>query len=56
MKAAHVTAPGRVSVVEVSEPQPDHAVIRPQIVSICGSDLKAVYNLRDGNRPGRPAG
>ena len=47
MKAAHVTAPGRVSVVEVSEPPPkvDHAVVRPEIVSICGSDLKAVYSL-----------
>ncbi len=47
MKAAHVTAPGRISVVEVDEPQAkaDHAVIRPEIVSICGSDLKSVYTL-----------
>ena len=53
MKAAHITAPGRVSVVEVEEPQPqaDHAVIRPQIVSICGSDLKSVYDLPDGDYP-----
>ena len=47
MKAAHVTAPGRISVVEVDEPQAkaDHAVIRPEIVSICGSDLKSVFTL-----------
>ena len=53
MKAAHVTAPGQVSVVEVEEPQQqvDHAVIRPQIVSICGSDLKSVYNLPAGDYP-----
>ncbi len=47
MRASHISAPGRVSVVEVEEPQPraDHAVIRPEIISVCGSDLKAVYSL-----------
>ena len=47
MKASHITAPGRVSVVDAAEPQPqtDHAVVRAEIVSICGSDLKAVYSL-----------
>ena len=47
MRASHISAPGRVSVVEVEEPQPkaDHAVIRPEIISVCGSDLKAAYTL-----------
>ena len=53
MRAAHVTAPGQVSVVDVEEPQPkaDHVVIRPEIISICGSDLKAVYTLPAGEYP-----
>ena len=53
MRASHITAPGRVSLVDVDEPRPkvDHAVVRPEVVSICGSDLKAVYTLPAGEYP-----
>ena len=45
MRAAHVLAPGRVEVVEAPAPTPapGYALVRPELVSICGSDLHAVY-------------
>ena len=45
MRAAHVLAPGRVEVVEAPAPipAPGYALVRPELVSICGSDLHAVY-------------
>jgi threonine dehydrogenase-like Zn-dependent dehydrogenase len=45
MQAAHVTAPGTVRVDSFADPEPaaGHAVVRPELISICGSDLLAVY-------------
>lgn len=46
MQAAHVTSPGTVRVESFPEPEltPGHAVVRPELISICGSDLRAVYD------------
>ena len=45
MRAACVVAPGRVEVVDAPVPTlaPGHALVRPELVAICGSDLHAVY-------------
>ena len=46
MQAAHVTSPGTVRLESFPEPEltPGHAIVRPELISICGSDLRAVYD------------
>ncbi len=46
MQAAHVTSPGTVRIESFPEPEltPGHAVVRPELITICGSDLRAVYD------------
>ena len=53
MQAAHVTAPGAVRVDAFPDPEPaaGHAVVRPELISICGSDLLAVYGQPDDAYP-----
>ena len=46
MRAAQIVAPGQVEVVEtpVPTPAPGYARVRPELMTICGSDLRQVYN------------
>ena len=46
MRAARVVAPGRVEVVAAPPPVPAAgcAQLRPELVTICGSDLRTVYS------------
>jgi threonine dehydrogenase-like Zn-dependent dehydrogenase len=45
MRAVRVVSPGKIEFVEVPEPvlQPGHALVRPLILSLCGSDVHMVY-------------
>ena len=45
MRAVQVVAPGKAVFVEVEEPklQPDHAIVRPLKVSLCGSDIRMLH-------------
>ena len=47
VKAAHITAPGKVEVVETAAPslEIDHAIVRPELISICGTDLRVFNSL-----------
>ena len=56
MQAAHVTSPGAVRIDSFPEPElsPGHAVVRPELISICGSDLRAVYDQPAGVYPLAP--
>ena len=56
MQAAHVTSPGTVRIDSFPEPElsPGHAVVRPELISICGSDLRAVYDQPAGAYPLAP--
>ena len=56
MQAAHVSAPGTVRVDTFADPEPaaGHAVIRPELISICGSDLRAVYDQQADAYPLQP--
>ena len=47
MRAARIVAPGRVQVVDAPPPVPAAgcARLRPELVTICGSDLRQVYSL-----------
>lgn len=56
MQAAHVTSPGAVRIDSFPEPEltPGHAVVRPELISICGSDLRAVYDQPAGAYPLAP--
>ena len=53
MRAIQVTAPGQVGFVEapVPSPRPGQALVRPLIVSLCGSDVRAVYCAPDEEYP-----
>ena len=46
MQAALITEPGLVKITNVPEPtlMTGQAVIRPELIAICGSDLRAVYD------------
>ena len=46
MRAARVTAPGQVEVVAAPAPEPaaGQAQLRPELVTLCGSDLRTVYS------------
>ena len=46
MRAAHVTAPGKVEVVSTPAPAPaaGQAQLSPELVTLCGSDLRTVYS------------
>ena len=46
MRAARVTAPGQVEVVSTPAPEPaaGQAQLRPELVTLCGSDLRTVYS------------
>lgn len=46
MLAAYVTAPGNIEVIEAADPElmVGQAIVRPELISICGSDLRAVYD------------
>lgn len=46
IRAARVTAPGRVEVVATPAPEPaaGQAQLRPELVTLCGSDLRTVYS------------
>jgi L-iditol 2-dehydrogenase len=48
-----VTARGVVEIIELDPPQleVDRAIVRPEILSICGSDLKVLYTLPDAAYP-----
>ena len=56
MRAAHVTSPGTVRFESFPEPEltPGHAIVRPELISICGSDLRAVYDQPAGAYPLAP--
>jgi len=49
MKAVHVTAPGKFEFIDMPAPQlePGKVLIRPQLISICGSDWPTVNHGRD---------
>ena len=53
VKAAHITAPDRVDVVDTEPPtlEIDHAIVRPQLISICGSDLRVLHAMPEGEYP-----
>ena len=53
MKAAQVQARGVVEIIEIGAPEleVDHAIVRPEILSICGSDLRQIYTLADAQYP-----
>lgn len=46
MRAARVTAPGQVEVIATPAPEPaaGQAQLRPELVTLCGSDLRTVYS------------
>ena len=46
VRAARVTAPGHVEVVSTPAPDPaaGQAQLRPELVTLCGSDLRTVYS------------
>ena len=46
MRAARVVAPGQVEVVATSAPAPaaGQSQLRPELVTLCGSDLRTVYS------------
>ena len=46
VRAARVTAPGKVEVVSTPAPEPaaGQAQLRPELVTLCGSDLRTVYS------------
>lgn len=45
MRAVQVVAPGKAVFVDVPEPtlQPDHAIVRPLKLSLCGSDVQMLH-------------
>jgi len=45
MRALQVTAPGQMEMVDADAPtaRTDYAIVRPEIISICGSDLRTMY-------------
>ena len=53
MKAAHITARGRVEVVDTDPPslELDLAIVRPRLISICGSDLRVLHAMPEGGYP-----
>ncbi len=46
VRAARVTAPGQVEVIATPAPEPaaGQAQLRPELVTLCGSDLRTVYS------------
>jgi L-iditol 2-dehydrogenase len=46
MRAVQVMAPGRAEFVEVAKPElkPGHALVRPQRLSLCGSDIYMLHH------------
>ena len=53
MRAAQIVAPGRVVVLDAPAPamRPGHALVRPLLIAICGSDLRKVYRLPPSDYP-----
>jgi len=45
MRAAQIIAPGEARIVEAPKPElkPGYALVRPQYVSLCGSDIHMLY-------------
>lgn len=56
MQAALITEPGKVRVDSFADPDPaaDQAVVRPELISICGSDLRFVYDQPADAYPLKP--
>lgn len=56
MRAVQVTAPGEIAVVDADAPSAriDYAIVRPEIISICGSDLHAMYSRSPEHYPLAP--
>lgn len=57
MKAAQVIARGQVRIVEVPLPalRPGHVLVRPRILSLCGSDIRMLHFASEASYP-FPAG
>jgi len=57
MRAAQIVAHGKTGIVEIPVPEPPegHALVRPLLLAICGSDLRKIYHLPDSVYP-LPAG
>ena len=56
MRAVQVYSPGDIKVIEVEEPAvcSGYALIKPEMVTICGSDLRQVYCLPEKTYPLQP--
>jgi len=57
MRAVQITAPGHVESVEAPTPslKPGHALVRPTMVALCGSDVRTVFYAPEEEYP-RPVG
>ena len=53
MRAAQVVAPGKVAFVETPIPElrPGYALVRPALLSLCGSDVRMVYYAPENEYP-----
>lgn len=53
MRATQVTARGKVEFVEAPEPtlKPGHAIVRPLLVALCGSDIHRIHYAEDHQYP-----
>lgn len=53
MQATQVTARGKVEFVEAPEPtlKPGHAIVRPLLVALCGSDIHRIHYAEDRQYP-----
>lgn len=56
MKAVQVIAPGKAKLVDVAKPEwrPGHAIIRPEKLSLCGSDIRMLYHAAPSEYPFPP--
>lgn len=56
MQATQIIAPGIVKFIQIEKPtlEPGHAIIRPQFLSLCGSDIHMVFYSRAADYPSQP--
>lgn len=56
MRAVQVFSPGDIKIVDVDEPavSSGFALIKPEMITVCGSDLRQVYSLPENSYPLEP--
>ncbi len=56
MQAVQIAAPGQIQFVEIPRPElkPGHALVRPLILSLCGSDVWMLHYAPPENYPFPP--